>query len=114
MNKILFLMSLFAFLSIAGLNAQTNVESSENQQIIVKVDGLSCPFCAYGLEKKFKEIDGASDIKIDINKGILTFQMIDGKEVSEDLIKKKVKDAGFTPREITFSSIEENTGDGKS
>jgi len=113
MKKILFLTSLFVFLFIAGLNAQNNIETSGQQQISVKVDGLSCPFCAYGLEKKFKEIKGAFDIKIDINKGVLTFQMSNGKNISEDLIRKQVKDAGFTPREISFTSIEENMKDGK-
>jgi periplasmic mercuric ion binding protein len=114
MKKILFLTSLFTILSIAGMTAQTNTESSDNQQISVKVDGLACPFCAYGLEKKFKEIEGVSDIEIDIKKGILSFQMTDGKKVSEELIKKQVKDAGFTPKEIIFSNIEEKTEDGKS
>ena len=76
---------------------------AQSQQVNVRVDGLSCPFCAYGLEKKFKKIEGAKDIKIDVDKGLLTFTMEKDKTVTEEEIKKKVKQAGFTPREITYS-----------
>ena len=103
MKKILFLSTLFTILTFAGLDAQTTTKSTEQQQISVKADGLSCSFCAYGLEKKFKEIDGALNIKIDIKSGILTFQMQKGKTIDKEAIRKYVKDAGFTPKKITFS-----------
>ncbi len=103
MKKILLLISLFAFLTLTGLNAQTSSNASENQRVSVKVDGLACPFCAYGLEKKIKDIEGAAEVNIDLKSGLLTFQMQEGKAVSEEAIRKKVKDAGFTPREISFS-----------
>ena len=34
------------------LNAQN---SKDRDSFEIQVDGLGCPFCAYGLEKKFKE-----------------------------------------------------------
>lgn len=39
----------------------------------VQVDGLGCPFCAYGLEKKFKEFKGIKEVKIDIETGDFSF-----------------------------------------
>lgn len=103
MKKILFLTTVMAFLAIAGLNAQTSSNASEDQRVSVKVDGLACPFCAYGLEKKIKDIEGSKEVKIDLKSGLLTFQMQKGKAISEETIRNKVKDAGFTPREISFS-----------
>jgi len=79
-----------------SLNAETKVE--------VKVDGLACPFCAYGLEKKLMKIDGIKDMKIDIKNGLVTFSLKEGKTVDEKTIKKIVKDAGFTAKEIKFSN----------
>lgn len=38
----------------------------------MRVDGLACPFCAYGIEKKLKAIDGVSDIKVDLDKGLVS------------------------------------------
>lgn len=82
-----------------------NTSFAQSKQIKVKVDGLSCPFCAYGLEKNFKKIDGVSDIKINIKKGTLSFAIQKGKTISEEQIKKKVEQAGFTPREITYPKM---------
>lgn len=100
MKKIIALTLVLFLFFIPGLFAQT-------KQVNVKVDGLSCPFCAYGLEKKIKKIDGIENLKIDVEKGMMTFTVAKEKTVSEDEIKKKVKDAGFTPREITYTEIPE-------
>lgn len=83
-------------------SSQTIIASLAETKVEVRVDGLSCPFCAYGLEKKLKKIDGIKDLKIDIKKGLVTFTLKEGKTVDEKTIRKIVKDAGFTPKEITF------------
>ena len=41
-----------------SLLAQKNIKNDKNNpkdEVSVQVDGLGCPFCAYGLEKKMKE-----------------------------------------------------------
>ena len=43
---------------VAGPTHSKAVEKPATRQIQVKVDGLSCPFCAYGLEKYLKKIKG--------------------------------------------------------
>lgn len=100
MQKITLLITFLLFISHTVLFAQS-------KQVNVKVDGLACPFCAYGLEKKLKQIDGVENLKIDVKKGMITFTIAKGKTVSEEKIKKTVKDAGFTPREITYTEIPE-------
>ena len=71
--------------------------------IKIRVDGLSCPFCAYGLEKKLKKIKGAQDVAIELNLGLATLHVPADKKPTEEELRKIVKDAGFTPREIEFS-----------
>jgi len=71
--------------------------------ISIRVDGLTCPFCTYGLEKKLKRLEGAEKIYIDIDKGIAHIQVIEGKNIAEKDLKQAVEDAGFTAREITYS-----------
>jgi copper chaperone CopZ len=115
MKNLIIITSLFAFLMTATLSAQSEQEMTQvNQHVNIKVDGLSCPFCAYGLEKKFKKIEGISDIKIDIKTGMLTFQLPAESEVSEESLRRRVKDAGFTPKEISFSKSSEQGTSGKS
>ena len=71
-------------------------------QITIRVDGLSCPFCAYGLEKKLKRLKGAASVRIDIEHGMAEVTVAEGKTIQESDLKKAVVDAGFTPRAITY------------
>lgn len=98
MKKSIGLLIAVFFIGMIEISAQT-------QQVKVKVDGLSCPFCAYGLEKKMTKIDGVENLKIDIENGLAVFTVAQGKTVSEEALKKSVKGAGFTPREITYTEI---------
>ncbi len=86
------------------LLAQEQTEMTPEQQVRVRVrvDGLSCPFCAYGLEKKLLEIEGVNAIEISIDDGVALLTLDKDTEIAEEIIKKEVKDAGFTPREILY------------
>ena len=75
-------------------------------QYEVGVDGLACPFCAYGIEKKLSSIDDVQDIAVDIAKGVVVVTMTQGSELSEQLARQKVKDAGFSVR--SFARIPED------
>ena len=69
---------------------------SERDQIEVQVDGLGCPFCAYGLEKKFKEFKGIKDVKIEMETGQFTFSYPSDKEMSLEMVESQVDKAGYT------------------
>ena len=91
---------LILFLIVPDLQAQE--EGDKSQQIKIEVDGLSCPFCAYGLEKKLKEIEGVTKVEISVEKGEALL-LLDGEtEVDPEIVKAEVKKAGFSPREVTF------------
>jgi len=77
------------------------VSAGQLQKVTLRVDGLACPFCAYGLEKKLKRIDGVKKLDIKINDGLVNMYYKEGAKIDKALITKKVKEAGFTPREIT-------------
>jgi mercuric ion binding protein len=64
------------------------------------VDGLSCPFCAYGLEKKLGEVDGVQSLETNIKDGTVTVTMKDGAPLSEASAKQAVKAAGFSLRKL--------------
>jgi len=80
-----------------------NAQTTEKTYIKIVVDGLSCPFCAYGLEKNLKKLKGAKDVFISVEEGYTTFNVPKESRPTEDELKKIVKDAGFTAREISFS-----------
>lgn len=70
-------------------------------QYRVGVDGLACPFCAYGIEKRLSSIDGVKDVKVDIKKGEVIVTMAEGADLTEQLAREKVKEAGFTLRSFS-------------
>ncbi len=63
----------------------------------VQVDGLGCPFCAYGLEKKFKEFKGIKKVTIDIETGDFSFNYPTEKSLTLKKVQEQVKKAGYTP-----------------
>ena len=69
----------------------------------LQVDGLACPFCAYGIEKKLSAIDGVEKIDVDIKEGQVIVTLADGASLSEDRARQAVKDAGFTLRAFAES-----------
>jgi copper chaperone CopZ len=76
----------------------------KNPDIVISVDGLACPFCAYGLEKKVKKLEGVTGIYISIDEGRMDLKLKQGATLSEEQIKKAVDDAGFTVRRIEYKN----------
>ena len=62
------------------------------------VDGLACPFCAYGVEKQLSTLEGVSGIKTDIRSGHVTLEMADGTTLDEKAARQAVEAAGFSLR----------------
>jgi len=73
----------------------------------LQVDGLACPFCAYGIEKKLSSIKGVEDTQVNIKTGEVIVTMDEGVPLTEDLARKKVKEAGFTLRAFSQRSGED-------
>lgn len=72
----------------------------------MRVDGLACPFCAYGIEKKLKAIEGTANIKVDLDKGLVSVDMGEGKALTEEQMKKLFNDSGFTYRSMIKKPLE--------
>ncbi|WP_339840207.1 heavy-metal-associated domain-containing protein [uncultured Maribacter sp.] len=95
MKKLLIL--LFMGLSTMILNAQTETTPLEGK-VVIEVDGLACPFCAYGLEKNLKQIEGVESIAINIDEGSVLLGIADGIQISESVVSEKDKSSGFYSR----------------
>ena len=79
------------------------------------VDGLACPFCAYGIEKQLTALEGVQSIEVDINEGLVVVTMAEGAEIDEADLRQAVNDAGFTLRKVEqgrIASGEIEKGDG--
>lgn len=64
------------------------------------VDGLACPFCAYGIEKKLGALEGVQGLETHIKDGTVIVTMKDGMTLDEASAKQAVKEAGFSLRKF--------------
>lgn len=92
MKKTIVVTLVIGMMTVFGANAQKAMDT-----FMVQVDGLGCPFCAYGLEKKFKEFKGIKDVKIDIETGDFSFAYPAEKELTLVAVQQQVEKAGYTP-----------------
>ena len=69
-------------------------------QYALAVDGLACPFCAYGIEKRLSAIEGVESVETDVKSGQVVVSLAEGKTLSEAVARQAVEDAGFTLRSL--------------
>jgi len=91
---------------VPQVHAQDNPSKHkiENPDVTIAVNGLACPFCAYGLEKKLSKIEGVEEVDVEMEEGQVHLKLKYGKIVTEETIVKTVKDAGFTPTKISYAA----------
>ncbi len=96
-----FLIAAILAVPVKGQNKKVKKTKTEKEkQVKLHVDGLACPFCAYGLEKKLKSIKGAKNFKVDLKKGEAALTVPAKNKISKEKLKDLVKEAGFKLRKI--------------
>lgn len=73
-------------------------------QVSVQVDGLSCPFCAYGLEKKLRKVRNVAGLEIRVSEGRAVITPVAGTGIDLADLEQAVRDGGFTPRGLTVTA----------
>ena len=63
-------------------------------RVIVSVDGMSCPFCTFDVEKRLKKVDGTGFVNVDLKTGTATLLAAEGKTIHLDQIPDAIKTAG--------------------
>lgn len=84
-----------------GIMASIAHAQNSGAAYTLRVDGLACPFCAYGIEKRLNAIDGVTAVTIDIASGTVTVIMRAGETLDETTAAKAVAAAGFTMRSFS-------------
>ena len=88
-------------------------EKSRNE-FLIQTDGLACYFCAYGLERFFRQTKRIYSMDISLKKGIVRIAFVKGKEIPSDReIRGYVHDAGFSARKIKALLYGKLSKDGK-
>jgi len=96
---------LFAVL-ISALMLSSPALAGPPAKVIIHVKGISCPFCAYGLEKKLKGLEGVKDFSMDLEGGKAEVFFSDRDFIEIKKIEEAVRDSGFTPGKIEVKEIQ--------
>jgi mercuric ion binding protein len=96
-RKIFGLFLILAFLLSADFPLYAQ---SDTQKILIKVEGLYCPFCAYGLEKQLKKLNGFKKVEVNLKHGVAELHVKPGVTLTDTAIQEAVEDAGFDSASI--------------
>lgn len=69
------------------------------ETVEVKVSGMFCEMCAYGLQLSLNNIEGVKEAKVDYAGDSCRVEMKDGIAVDLDAINKAIVESGFSPGE---------------
>ena len=84
-------------LLLSALIFSMAVLAADNHYVL-GVDGLACPFCAYGIEKRLNKIEGVTDVQVDVGESVVRVALQEGKTLTEERARQAVDEAGFTLR----------------
>lgn len=70
------------------------------KEINVQVKGMVCSMCAQGIQKKFSKIPEVKEIKVDLDKKIVTIQTNEDKDLPDAQITKIITEAGYNVANI--------------
>ncbi len=69
----------------------------EIEEVRIQVDGLSCPFCVYGVEQQLKEVPNIKEVLTDFKQGRVNLSFKEDKPLDLSTLYQAVERGGFTP-----------------
>jgi len=88
-------------ITLAGMLLMSGSAMAETQEVLeIDIDGMTCTFCAYGIEKNLGELDGVEEVDVSLKLKKARVTMKAGESADEKRIREIILDGGFTPKEI--------------
>ena len=75
-------------------------QNIEENVVNVSVNGLVCDFCARSIEKLFNKEDSVEKVNIDLERMLITINLKQGRNLSNNIIRELVMDSGYDVIEI--------------
>jgi len=68
-------------------------------------DGLACRYCAFGADKKLRQVEGVEHVDIFLENGVINLLMTEGFEITEQQLRELLNDVGVTFRRMESHSL---------
>jgi len=107
MKKLFKTIPFTAFIFAVLLLGQTTVKAqskSDHVYIKIEVNGMACPYCAYGMEKELKKVSGVDNVKIQLKEGLAYIATLKKQKPLKESLALIITNAGFTPGKIEYSN----------
>ncbi len=85
----------------AALIALATPMLASAETITANVNGMVCGFCAKSIEKTFSKMSAVQDVKVDLEKKIVTLVLKPKATLADTDVTKKITDAGYKVVKIT-------------
>jgi len=84
---------------VIALSTLTFLPSSfaEIERVEMEVNGMTCPFCVYGIEKKLKALPEVKDAEANLKRGMVDIHLAKGSPLDIESLESTVRDSGFSP-----------------
>ncbi len=93
-----------SFILMLTMNSYASGQAPVVHSTKIFLKGMVCSFCAQGLIKAFKGVEGVASVQASLDDGSITLQFLDGKTLSDESISKIAKDSGFDVKKIELQS----------
>ena len=84
-------------LMVLAFTLTTSAFAAEKIEVTVK--GMVCSFCSQGITKKFNE-EKVKSVNVDLAKHLVTIELNDNQQLSNDTITKILTDSGYGVEKI--------------
>ena len=96
--------SLFIIFLTALITINMSLANAEIIRAKVSVVGMACPFCAYGVEKKLKKVEGVGSIIINMQEGTATMSAKNAESINVSRVPEAIKESGFSSGKIVITA----------
>lgn len=70
------------------------------EKVNITVKGMVCSFCSQGITKKFKEVSSVKEVKVDLDKHLVSLELQDNQKLEDESITKILTDSGYAVEKI--------------
>lgn len=89
-------------LLLAAMMLPVDVQA-QIHEIDQTIYGMDCAPCAYAVENRMKNMDGAKNVTLSLNEGKTTAEFVQGSKVTLKDIRDAIRKGGFDARDATLS-----------
>jgi len=77
---------------------------AEINSVAMQVDGMTCPFCVYGIEKKLEALGEVKDASSNLKTGIVDIKIKEDAPLDIERLNEAIHESGFTPGKIKINA----------